>query len=155
MPSSSASLGPALAAAAALVKSAEEEAKSVTGQLDEPEREAPAPGVRRGVDGQGGGEGGRGATGTLRDLEDRQKSRATRVKRDSLDRALLDLASFYRDVLMIQADAEVELANSDHEAERGSWRRLQPGGDAAPHRGDHALPRAPGRQRRPATGCEK
>ena len=59
----------------------------------------------------------RGAAGALRDLEDRQKSRATRLKRDSLDLALLDLASFYRDVLMIQAGAGVEVANTDHEAE--------------------------------------
>jgi DNA polymerase III subunit delta' len=59
----------------------------------------------------------RGGAGALRDLEDRQKSRATRLKRDSLDRALLDLAAFYRDVLMIQARAGVELANADHEAD--------------------------------------
>ena len=51
--------------------------------------------------------------GAMKDLEDRQKSRATRVKRDTLDSALLELAAFYRDVLMIQVGAEVELANSD------------------------------------------
>jgi DNA polymerase-3 subunit delta' len=50
----------------------------------------------------------------MKDLEDRQKSRATRVKRDTLDSALLELAGFYRDVLMIQVGAEVELANADH-----------------------------------------
>ena len=48
----------------------------------------------------------------MRELEDRQKSRATRLKRDSLDRALLDLAGFYRDVLAVQFGAEVELANA-------------------------------------------
>jgi len=37
------------------------------------------------------------------------------VKRDSLDRALLDLASFYRDVLAVQFGATVELANTDIE----------------------------------------
>ena len=51
----------------------------------------------------------------MRELEDRQKSRATRLKRDTLDRALLDLAAFYRDVLAVQVGAEVELANSGHE----------------------------------------
>ena len=35
----------------------------------------------------------------LKDLERRQKSRATRAQRDALDRALVDLAGFYRDVL--------------------------------------------------------
>ncbi|HET9970264.1 MAG TPA: DNA polymerase III subunit delta', partial [Streptosporangiaceae bacterium] len=43
--------------------------------------------------------------------EDRQKSRATRVKRDTLDQALLELAQYYRDVLMVQVGADVELAN--------------------------------------------
>ena len=59
----------------------------------------------------------RGGAGALRDLEDRQKSRATRHKRDSLDRALLDLASFYRDVLAIQFGAGVELANAGQQDE--------------------------------------
>ena len=117
VPSRATSLGSALAAAAALVKAAEDEAKSVTGELDEPEREALRQAFGEGSTGKGVAKAVRGATGALRDLEDRQKSRATRLKRDSLDRALLDLASFYRDVLMIQANAGVELANSDHEAE--------------------------------------
>ena len=57
----------------------------------------------------------RGLAGAMKDLEDRQKSRATRVKRDTLDGALLDLVAFYRDVLMIQlgAEADAGLANSD------------------------------------------
>jgi DNA polymerase III subunit delta' len=59
----------------------------------------------------------RGMAGALKDLEDRQKSRATRVKRDTLDQALLDLAVFYRDVLMLQLGADVELANSDRESD--------------------------------------
>jgi DNA polymerase-3 subunit delta' len=59
----------------------------------------------------------RGAAGALKDLEDRQKSRATRLKRDSLDRALLDLASFYRDVLAVQLGADVELANAGQHAD--------------------------------------
>jgi DNA polymerase-3 subunit delta' len=51
----------------------------------------------------------------MRDLEDRQKSRATRLKRDALDRALLDLAAFYRDVLAVQLRAGVELTSAGHE----------------------------------------
>jgi DNA polymerase-3 subunit delta' len=71
----------------------------------------------------------------MKDLEDRQKSRATRVKRDTLDAALLDLAVFYRDVLMVQLGAGVELANGDREPDlrkvaalstpESSLRRLQ------------------------------
>ena len=59
----------------------------------------------------------RGVAGAMKDLEDRQKSRATRLKRDALDRALLDLAAFYRDVLAVQVGAAVDLASAGHEAD--------------------------------------
>jgi DNA polymerase-3 subunit delta' len=114
VPVQSSSLGPALAAAAALVKSAEEESKAVTEQLDEPERAALRQAFGEGSTGKGIAKAIRGMAGAMKDLEDRQKSRATRVKRDTLDSALLELAAFYRDVLMIQVGAEVELANGDH-----------------------------------------
>ncbi len=114
VPVQATSLGPALAAAAALVKTAEDEAKSVTGQLDEPEREALRQAFGEGSTGKGVAKAMRGMAGALKDLEDRQKSRATRVKRDTLDGALLELAAFYRDVLMLQLGADVELANADH-----------------------------------------
>jgi len=105
-------LGHALAAAAALVKAAESEAVAVTEELDVPEREAMRRAFGEGSTGKGVASAIRGAAGALKDLEDRQKSRATRVKRDALDRALLDLASFYRDVLAVQLGADVELANA-------------------------------------------
>jgi DNA polymerase III subunit delta' len=44
----------------------------------------------------------RGA-GALKELEKRQKSRATRLGRDSFDRALVDLAGLYRDALVLDA----------------------------------------------------
>ena len=53
--------------------------------------------------------------GALSDLEKRQRSRATRTQRDALDRALVDLAAFYRDVLVMQFGAAVELVNTDLE----------------------------------------
>jgi DNA polymerase III subunit delta' len=105
-------LGHALAAAAALVKAAEEEAAAVTDELDNPERDALRRAFGEGSTGKGVATAVRGAAGALKDLEDRQKSRATRLKRDALDRALLDLAGFYRDVLAVQLGAEVELANA-------------------------------------------
>jgi DNA polymerase-3 subunit delta' len=113
VPVQATSLGPALAVAASLVKSAEDEAKSVTEQLDEPEREALRQAFGEGSTGKGVAKAMRGVAGAMKDLEDRQKSRATRVKRDTLDGALLDLAAFYRDVLMVQHGADVELANAD------------------------------------------
>jgi DNA polymerase III subunit delta' len=117
IPSAVTSLGPALAAAADLVKTAEEEAKAVTGERDEPEREALRQAFGEGSTGKGVAKAVRGAAGALKDLEDRQKSRATRTKRDTLEVALLDLAWFYRDVLTVQFGARVELGNAGREAE--------------------------------------
>ena len=105
-------LGHALAAAAALVSAAEAEAAAVTEELDVPERDALRRAFGEGSTGKGVATAVRGAAGALKELEDRQKSRATRLKRDSLDRALLDLVGFYRDVLAVQFGADVELANA-------------------------------------------
>jgi DNA polymerase-3 subunit delta' len=111
------SLGPALTAAASLVSAAEEEAKAVTGELDQPERDALRQAFGEGSTGKGVAKAVRGGAGALRDLEDRQKSRATRAKRDTLEVALLDLAWFYRDVLAVQLGAPVELGNADRVAD--------------------------------------
>jgi DNA polymerase-3 subunit delta' len=108
-------IGPAFAAAATLVKSAETEAAAITEELDTPEREALRRAFGEGSTGKGVAKAIRGSAGAMRELEDRQKSRATRLKRDALDRALLDLAAFYRDVLAVQMGAQVELASSGHE----------------------------------------
>jgi DNA polymerase III subunit delta' len=105
-------LGQALQAAASLVKAAEREAAAVTEELDLPEQEAMRQAFGEGSTGKGVATAIRGGAGALKELEERQKSRATRLKRDSLDRALLDLAGFYRDVLVVQLGAEVELANA-------------------------------------------
>ena len=43
----------------------------------------------------------RGSAGQLKELERKQKSRATRIGRDALDRALVDLAGLYRDALVL------------------------------------------------------
>jgi len=110
-------LGQALKAAAALVKAADAEATATTEELDEPEREALRRAFGEGSTGKGVATALRGGAGALRDLEDRQKSRATRLKRDALDRALLDLAGYYRDLLAVQLGASVELANEAREAE--------------------------------------
>jgi DNA polymerase III subunit delta' len=109
------SLGPALASAASLVQAAEEEAKAMTEERDQPEREALRQAFGEGSTGKGVAKAVRGSAGAMKDLEDRQKSRATRAKRDTLEVALLDLAGFYRDVLAVQLGAQVELGNADRE----------------------------------------
>ncbi len=109
-------LGAAIAAAARLVEAADGEAAAVTAELDEPEQAELRRAFGEGSTGKGVTKAVRSGAGALKDLTDRQKSRATRLKRDSLDRALLDLAGFYRDVLAVQFGASVELANADIEA---------------------------------------
>ena len=109
------SVGEAFAAAADLVKAAEAEATATTEELDAPERDALKKAFGEGSTGKGVATAVRGAAGALKELEDRQRSRATRIKRDALDLALLDLAGFYRDVLTIQIGADVELANASKE----------------------------------------
>ncbi|MGD0064542.1 MAG: DNA polymerase III subunit delta' [Streptosporangiaceae bacterium] len=112
------SLGPALAAAASLVRTAEDEAKAVTEDLDEPERSSLRQAYGEGSTGKGVAKAMRGMAGAMKDLEDRQKSRATRVKRDTLDSALLELAQFYRDILMMQLGAGVELGHEEADLQR-------------------------------------
>ncbi|MCM3656043.1 DNA polymerase III subunit delta' [Agromyces mediolanus] len=53
----------------------------------------------------------------IKALEDDQKRRATRSLRDGIDRILVDLASLYRDVLLLQLEAQVPLVNREIEAE--------------------------------------
>ena len=92
-----------------------------------PEREALRRAFGEGSTGKGVAAAVRGGAGALKELEDRQKSRATRLKRDALDRALLDLASFYRDVLAVQFGADVELAN---DAQRRELEQVASAGSA-------------------------
>jgi len=110
-------LAEAFGAAEALVQAAEAEAAATTEALDVPEREALRQAFGEGSTGKGVATAIRGAAPALKELEDRQKSRATRIKRDALDLALLDLAAYYRDVLAVQLAADVELANASHEAD--------------------------------------
>ncbi|MGE5290208.1 MAG: DNA polymerase III subunit delta' [Micromonosporaceae bacterium] len=117
LPSGVDGVGAAVAAAARLVQAADAEAAAVTSALDEPEQAELRRAFGEGSSGKGVAKAMRGAAGALKELTDRQKSRATRLKRDALDRALLDLAGFYRDVLAVQFGAEVELANTDVEQE--------------------------------------
>ncbi|HSF26421.1 MAG TPA: DNA polymerase III subunit delta' [Actinomycetes bacterium] len=101
----------AVAAAAALVEAATEEAAATTAELDVREAEALGRALGEGTTGRAMSGSARAA---LKDLEKAQKQRATRVKRDALDRALTDLVTFYRDVLAVQVGADdVGLTNAE------------------------------------------
>jgi DNA polymerase III subunit delta' len=96
------SLAACLDAAADLVGAAKEESDAAVAVLDSAETEAVKASLGVGARGPGVAAASRGA-GQLKELEKRQKSRATRLGRDSLDRALVDLAGLYRDALVIAA----------------------------------------------------
>ena len=67
-----------------------------------------------------GGSGSKLATGgskAVKELEKEQKSRSTRMVRDYLDRALLDLSTLYRDVLLVQSGSSDSLINEDLKSE--------------------------------------
>ncbi len=55
-----------------------------------------------------------GGAKVIKELEKDQKIRSTRLVRDYLDRALLDLATFYRDVLLLQSNSKAILINADN-----------------------------------------
>ncbi len=90
------------ASAEAMVATAKEDARAITEPLNEREKKDLLLAWGEGAEGRGVKGGARGVKGAIKELEDRQKSRSTRTQRDQLDRALLDLLGFYRDVLALQ-----------------------------------------------------
>ena len=103
IPARLATVGEALHAAADLVGLAEGEADRRTKEVAAAETEALSDAVGKG----------RGTAGLYSDLAKKQRSRETRARRDSLDRALVDLAAWYRDVLTVQLGARTPLVNAD------------------------------------------
>lgn len=111
----SAALSPAraYAAAEALAAAADAEAKQMGERRDERELEELRTALGAGGTGKGTAGALRGAMSVIRDLERRQKSRATRTGRDTLDRALIDLAGMFRDALAVSLRAGVTAAHPD------------------------------------------
>lgn len=107
------SVGKAVAWAAKLENLAKEQAKDRSEERDAHER---AELLR-----QNGIEPGktipRAVRSQIKALEEEQKRRARRAVFDAVDRALVDLLSFYRDVLITQVGADVELINTTMRAE--------------------------------------
>lgn len=100
-------VGACFDAANALIEAAEAEAVATVSETDAAERAALETALGAGGTGRGAAGAARGVAGQLKDLERRQRMRATRAQRDALDRALVDLAGFYRDVLARQLGAPV------------------------------------------------
>ena len=114
IPASLTSLRACLVAADHLVGAAEAEAAALSADLDAGETESLQVALGAGSTGRGTATAVRGSAGVLKDLEKRQKSRHTRTQRDALDRALVDLAAFYRDVLLHHAGSPVAPAHPDY-----------------------------------------
>jgi DNA polymerase-3 subunit delta' len=108
------SLAAAFQAAQTLVDIATTEANSSSNERDEKEIEKLQEAYGKGATGRGMATGGAKA---VKELEKEQKSRSTRMVRDSIDGALLDLATFYRDVMMVQSGNSESLINTDLAAE--------------------------------------
>ncbi|CCH86145.1 DNA polymerase III, delta prime subunit [Modestobacter italicus] len=122
IPLSLVSLAACLNAADDLVGSAKDESDKTVAEVDAVETEAVKASLGVGARGPGVAAASRGA-GQLKELEKRQKSRATRIGRDSLDRALVDLAAMYRDALVVSAvgagsgELTLPLAHPDRRAD--------------------------------------
>ncbi len=95
----------AYAAAEELVTSADVEAKELTAARNEAEEEELKTALGAGGTGKGAATALRGSAGVLKDLERKQKSRQTRASRDALDRTLIDLATYFRDALVLSFGA--------------------------------------------------
>ena len=106
-------LGSCLALAADLVATVAEDASSICDPLDESEMRALRQAYGEGGEGRGLGTVERRAKGAVKALEDQQKRRRRRVVRDQLDRAIVDLIAFYRDVLVLQLGAASDLVNDE------------------------------------------
>ena len=112
------SLAAAFQAAQTLIDLATEEASTSSESRDEREIEKLQEAYGKGATGRGMAT---GAAKAVKELEKEQKSRATRMVRDSIDGALLDLATFYRDVMMAQAGVLESMINSDIRSEIESY----------------------------------
>ncbi|GGM05269.1 DNA polymerase III subunit delta' [Nakamurella endophytica] len=107
------SFGAVFGHAAELLADAKAQAKAVSERRDSAELEELRTALGAGGTGRGAVGAARGSAGVVRDLERRQKSRATRTERDALDRALVDLSGFYRDVIAVAFGARQSLTNPD------------------------------------------
>ena len=100
-------------AAEELLAMATEDAASITDPLDAAEEESLMRAYGFGAEGVTKARLDKLADRALKDLRKMQASRRKRAVRDQLDRALVDLITYYRDVLVLQLDAGVPLVNDE------------------------------------------
>ena len=98
----------AFEAAQVLVEAAKAEAEEEAERRDDAEISA-----LKEAWGQQGSKLTQGGSKAVKELEKEQKSRTTRMVRDYLDRALLDIATLYRDILLIQSNSLDSIINTD------------------------------------------
>ena len=117
------SLAAAFQAAQTLVDLATTEANASSDERDEKEVEKLQEAYGKGATGRGMATGGAKA---VKELEKEQKSRSTRMVRDSIDGALLDIATFYRDVMMVQSGNTDSMINTDMREQIESYAAKSP-----------------------------
>jgi DNA polymerase-3 subunit delta' len=100
----------AFKAAETILNLATEEAEVAASVRDEKESAELAEAWGKGATGRGMATGGSKA---IKDLEKEQKSRTTRMIRDSIDGALVDIATLYRDVMFLQSGTQGALINQE------------------------------------------
>jgi len=117
------SLAAAFQAAQTLVDLATQEANLSSDERDEKEIEKLQEAYGKGATGRGMAIGGAKA---VKELEKEQKSRSARMVRDSIDGALLDIATFYRDVMMVQLGNAESMINTDMRGKIESYGESHP-----------------------------
>jgi DNA polymerase III subunit delta' len=113
IPSGLRDLNSCFVAAEELVAMATDDAASITDPLDAAEEESLLRAYGSGAEGVTKARVDKLADRGLKDLRKMQASRRKRAVRDQLDRALVDLLTYYRDVLVLQLDAGVPLVNDE------------------------------------------
>ena len=108
----------AFAAAQTLVDLATDQANEVAEERNQSEIDDLSLAYGKGATGRGMATGGSKA---IKELEKEQQTRSTRMVRDGLDAALLDIATFYRDVMMVQSGATDSLINKELEEQITSY----------------------------------
>jgi DNA polymerase-3 subunit delta' len=103
-------LASCMAAAGNIVAAAKADAEALLAEREETERADMLLAFGAGAEGKGVK---RVTKSALKELEDRQVARRSRSVRDELDRVLVDLLAWFRDVLVLQHEAPVELVNEE------------------------------------------
>jgi DNA polymerase III subunit delta' len=109
------------AAAQRLVDAATEDADIATDEMDEKELDNLLRAYGQGAEGVSKTKVQRLASSAKKELEDGQKKRYKRITRDRLDLTLQELSAFYRDVLVLQTGADLELFHTEM---KGSLQRF-------------------------------